>query len=712
MSEFSKSKPQWIRDAGLVAVTLPPPPTLRKYAGGQRTDFEEHYDLNYSDASLDSLVRAGVTLVYVRFFSGFGIEFEKDEMERVHDYITRAHARGIKVAAVVALGTLTSETLLSEENDAQNWLQFNSDGRTFVPDQGGHLWSAERGHPGRPAARPCYNSESFLRYIERVCGMAVDFGADLIYFDSVGYNAEPDTCRCPICVGLFREYLRAQYGAQEDRTRHAGKERFGHNSFTHVRPPVFSAASASMASTADSPHEQEWIKFKAHTLAQSVSRLSRAIFKRNPQCAVGAELLTQNVFADATHGLSVPQLLPHLDVAGLARRDDVFEDEPITAEVSPPRALKLSAESGNDPRAAYEAQDAEEMTAAETPEGAMERVNTAHRVAIRNFKIARAFGGAAESTLDTSSTTALETTLALQLAFNNKGIGVAGDVLSPWFGPGWEHRVAGDAQFKVLRAYLDFYARHKQTLLLDTRTVSTIAVYRDTPSLSFDEGDNGAAQLALENLLIENNVPFDLVYAQQLEDLTRYRCVVLAGCECISDEIVRKLERYVSTGGGLLALSSTGRRDEWRRVRPQPAIAALCGPEFPYATQHGHGTGRVVYLPSLHDGDASTAIEALEYACNAGLPVKAEVAQGHVVVEAVTTRSGAIAVHAINTHETPATGLRISLQMENAPRQVIAHRILASDTERETPVNVTFDNGRALFEFAEVGRYVMFQVVV
>ena len=47
-----------------------------------------------------------------------------------------------------------------------------------------------------------------------------------------------------------------------------------------------------MASTADSPHEQEWIKFKAHTLAQSVSRLSRAIFKRNPQCAVGAELLT------------------------------------------------------------------------------------------------------------------------------------------------------------------------------------------------------------------------------------------------------------------------------------------------------------------------------------------------------------------------------------------------------------------------------------
>ena len=46
------------------------------------------------------------------------------------------------------------------------------------------------------------------------------------------------------------------------------------------------------------------------------------------------------------------------------------------------------------------------------------------------------------------------------------------------------------------------------------------------------------------------------------------------------------------------------------------------------------------------------------------------------------------------------------------PFPAIAHRILASDTERETPVNVTFDNGRALFEFAEVGRYVMFQVVV
>jgi hypothetical protein len=63
MSEFSKNKPNWIRDTGLVAVTIPPPPALRKYIGGQRADFDEPYELNFSDASLDRLVRAGVTLV-------------------------------------------------------------------------------------------------------------------------------------------------------------------------------------------------------------------------------------------------------------------------------------------------------------------------------------------------------------------------------------------------------------------------------------------------------------------------------------------------------------------------------------------------------------------------------------------------------------------------------------------------------------------------
>jgi hypothetical protein len=710
MSEFSKIKPNWIRDTGLVAVTIPPPPTLRKYSGGQRSDFEAQYDLNFSDAALDSLVRAGVTLVYVRFFSGFGIEFEKDNMERVHDYITRAHTRGIKVAAVVALGALTPETLLAEENDAQNWLQFNSDGRSFVPDQGGHLWNPERSAARvQTAVRPCYNSESFLRYIERVCGSAVDFGADMIYFDSVGYNAEPDACRCPICVGLFREFLRLQYGVQDDRTRQAGKDRFGHNSFTHARPPAYTAVSASLIEQADSPHEQEWIKFKAHTVAQSIARLSRAIFKRNPQCAVGAELLTQNIFADATHGLSSPQLLPHLDVTGLARRDDVFEDEPIAAEINPPRALQASAERGNDPRAAYEAQDADEMTAAETPEGALERVGTLHRAAIRNFKIARAFGGTVESPLEPAE---LETSLALQLAFNNKGIGIAGESLSPWFGPGWEHRAAGDKDLAVLRAYLDFYARHKQTLLLDTRTLSTVAVYRDTPSLSFDGGANGSAQLAFENLLIENNVPFDVIYTQHLDDLTRYRCVALAGCECLSDEIVRKLERYVSTGGGLLALSAAGRRDEWRRVRPQPAIAALCGPDFPQMLRRQNGSGRVAYLPALSEGEMGEAIELLEYISATPLPINADFEQGHALVEAVLTRSGAIAVHVVNTHENPVTGVRISLQCEQAPRQVIAHRITApSESERESAVNVTWENGRAQFEFPEVARYVMFQIV-
>ena len=706
MSELSKSKPQWIRDTGLIAVSLPPSPALQKYAGGQRSDFDASYEQNFSDAALDSLVRAGVTLVYVRFFSGFGIEFEKNETERLRDYIGRAHARGIKVGAAIALGTVTPETLLIEESDAQNWLQFNGDGRTIAPDNHVYLWRNDYAATSLTAARPCYNSESFMRYIERVCGTAVDFGADLIYFDTIGYNPEPDTCRCPICVGLFREFLRQQYGVQDDKTRHAGKERFGHNTFTHTRPPAYSDANANSSLEIDAPHEQEWIRFKAHTLAQCLARLSRAIFKRNPQCAVGSDVLAATPAAEAAHALNPAALLQHLDIAGLARRTDLIDTEPYSAERNAPAALR-GVQDGADPRQSYQAQDADEMPASESLDDFQENVAPAHSTAIRSFKIARAYGAALESALDPA---ALETSLALQLAFNNRGLGVAGDALSPWFGPGWEHRVDGDASLKILRAYVGLYARLKQLLLLDARTLATLGVVRDPASLTFDAANN-AAQIEFEDLLIQENIPFDIVYPQHLDDLSKYRGLALAGCEALSDDIVRKIERFVNAGGGVVAFGDAGRRDEWRRVRTQPALSSILGSEYPQAHRRTVGSGRAGYAPSSSGQSVAELIDLLEYTCGSALPVKAEFASGHAIVEGSSTRSGSIAIHAVNASSTPAKGVRFTLLCESAPKQAFAyHATGGGDAGRETSVPVQWDNGRATFEADEIATYTLFEV--
>jgi hypothetical protein len=141
---------------------LPEAPIVQKYRGAQRVDADEQFSQALSDSALDSLAHAGVTLVWINFFNGFGIEFEKAELERLRDYMSRAHSRGLKVAASIQVGALVPETLQLEENEAQNWLQVNSNGQHPLISS----------HGGLSLSRPCFNSESFLRFMERVCSLA------------------------------------------------------------------------------------------------------------------------------------------------------------------------------------------------------------------------------------------------------------------------------------------------------------------------------------------------------------------------------------------------------------------------------------------------------------------------------------------------------------------------------------------------------------
>ena len=304
----TKVKPAWLKNGPLVTAVLPEPPVVQKYRGVTEENVDERFAAALNDLALDGLARAGVNLVWLRFYNGFGLDFEKAEMERARTVIAAAHSRGIKAAAIVELGGLTTETLLQEESECQNWLQLNSDGQQPVVENAAFF-----------RTRTCFNSEGFLRYMERVCGVAADFGADLIHFEDVAYNPEPDTCHCSICVASFREFLRQRFGAQDDRTHKAGLVRFGHTNFTHVRPPVFAAKSTRIsAQAALSPHVQEWTQFKAQSLLHALSRLSRGVSKRNPECAVSADVLryyspgAENIL---DHGIRFEDLLTHVDVA-------------------------------------------------------------------------------------------------------------------------------------------------------------------------------------------------------------------------------------------------------------------------------------------------------------------------------------------------------------------------------------------------------------
>jgi hypothetical protein len=685
MSDAVKAKPDWIREAGPLGITLPPPPLVQKYRGGQSLDFETQYESLLSDESLDGFAKSGISLIYLQFYNGFGIEYEKAEAERAREFMGKARSRGIKTGARIETGALTLETLLLEEGEAHNWLQVNPDGVNVKPEDGEDAFRV----------RPCYNSEGFMRYMERICGMAADAGADVIAIDHLEYNAEPDTCRCPVCVGLFREFLRQQYGVQEDRTREAGKERFGHNSFTHVRPP---GRALEDSGCADSPHEQEWIRFKDATLAQTLARLSRGVVKRRPQCAVGVELFSA-VSAPETDLLG--RIAPHADIASIKAQTS-FDVEEIAPDLNPPVALRENAE--QDPRAAYQAQDADELGATEVPESseAPEAPHFAlspwYYTYIRSAKAARASNLAIDSIVDETS---VELSLAMRLAFNPHGLARFNEALSNSFASG---NVELNEELKAIRPYQEFAAQNRD-LLLNVRSLSTVALLHDSASLGYDLSAS-VAQTQFENSLIDANIPYDLIFSNDLRELTRYRCIILANSESLSDEIVGQLEKFVEAGGGLLAMGEAGCRDAWRRVRARSAFANLFGEQYPDPVRREAGKGRLIYFP-LHDsGGTANLIESLEFVCGGLLPFNAEAESGRITVEAVRTASGSIAVHAINPDEDPAHGLQIEVMTEQKPALITP----LAPARKYEPLPVDWEDGSTLIEIEEIERYTVFKI--
>ena len=642
MFEPLKATPKWFAETGLISAALPEPPFINKFTGGQRADVDEQYEHCLSDAAIGVLKESGVTLVFVRFFSGFGLEFEKPEAERLRDFTARAHAQGLKVAFAITLGALTPETLLIEEPEAHNWLQVNQDGDLCAC---AGEWISSR-------ARPCVNCESNLRYMERVCNAAIDCGADMIHFDEIGYNPEPDTCRCPVCVAAFREYLRQQYGTLNEQTRQAGHDRFGYNTFTHTRPPPFRRMQAGPLFVS-SPHEQEWIKFKAFSISQCLARLTRAVYKRNPECALSADILQHlDLCTDAQNGIDFPRQLPHVDVTWQTRLRTNVASAPLDFD------------------------------------------SIECRVAAS--KITRALGACLHTSLDPRH---LELSLGLQLALNPAGLGHLGTLEACAENTPVRtllKTLDGNAA-TVFKAYRDFYCLHRQELFSGVFPLVNIAVLIDIPSLSFNAHETSSALNTLFAGLLRHNIPYDVIFSSRLEELNRYKCIVVPDARCLAEKYVRQLEHYAIAGGGVVLTASSRHCDEWRRVRPQPAFSALLG--------EGLHKERVVDVPVMPD-DFAQFIQTLRFAADSEMPWSVGTEAGSVLAEAAQTTSGTLLLHAVTLGDEPVRGLRCSMACAAAPHQILP----LSPLRQYESIPFTYDNGRVHFGLDEFQRYVLFRI--
>jgi hypothetical protein len=294
---------------------------------------------------------------------------------------------------------------------------------------------------------------------------------------------------------------------------------------------------------------------------------------------------------------------------------------------------------------------------------------------IRTYKIARRMGNSAF----TYVTTPLE--MAESMAFNLECLG---DIC--WFEYG---RIAAnnpggkDPGDPSLQAFVRFFHQWRE-LFRDAAVVADVAVLRSFPSLAFGAANEVPVTWQVEQSLIENRVPFQIVYDGQLNDLSRYKAVVLAGCTAMSDRQVEQLHRYMQAGGRLCLVGPTATRDEWNEPRTEPALDDL--------------PGSAVVRAEIRDD----VLAAVQRACGAS---SLSVQGPHGLCAELAKQGQRRMVHLVNYREgEPVRGVEVRLRIA-ADRQVRSVRLASPEHEKDIPVSFRQADGEVIFTVPEVRTY-------
>jgi hypothetical protein len=216
---------------------------------------------------------------------------------------------------------------------------------------------------------------------------------------------------------------------------------------------------------------------------------------------------------------------------------------------------------------------------------------------IRSFKLARTFHNILMTPFSDDSVA-----IAESLAFNQT-IGYAGQ----------------DPIHPAVLKYIAFY-RTNRDLFAATEDVASVAVLRSYPSIAYHNMRAQLAAVLVEQALIQTRIPFDLIFDEHLADMSKYKVLILPDSECLSDEQLSLIRRFVEQGGGLVATGPAGLYDEWHRLRVEPGLRGLVdgqrvgdgyvervksvGKMAADPTRKEYGSGRAIYFASiLFDGE-------------------------------------------------------------------------------------------------------------
>ena len=466
--------------------------------GDHFDDEPARYARMYDPANLQRMADAGDRYGRIYFYKGFGLEYERANMETAKKAAALMHRLGMKVSIYMA-GTMFTETLYRELPEARNWEQRDQWGRpvTYGTQTFRHY--------------PCPNEPAYRDYLKRIARIGVEeVKADEIAFDNIMLQPEPQSCHCPRCIRAFHEFLRGRYP-----TREAAVRRFGLPDVEWIQAPEWSnEAQPDGLTVLSDPVLQEWVRFRAESLARYSNDLADYVHSLNPKVALEFNIKGLYSFNRYwTNAIYHPLYAGHIDM--------------------------MSFDTGG-----YEAR-------IDSGTGALVSQ-------IRSYKMARRLGISCIESLND------ELRAAVHMAFH---------YAKP--GPAYLGAPNINGAHSVFTPILEFFRFYNDRYYTGTDNVADVAVLRNWPSMAYSINATSTPATLMEQVLIQYKVPFDILFEEQLDRLPRYGAVVLAGQECVSNAQADALLAYARNGGTLVVADNTGQYNEWReRRRVNPLLPA------------------------------------------------------------------------------------------------------------------------------------------
>ncbi len=287
-----------------------------------------------------------------------------------------------------------------------------------------------------------------------------------------------------------------------------------------------------MLSEVEDPVVQEWVRYRCVSMAQYANDLYDSVKKLNPKTSVLLNI--KGVFSFNRYWTSAvyhPFYKDRIDLMA-------FDTNGYGARIDPVTGALVSQ--------------------------------------IRSYKVARQLGTSCEGSFHD------DLHAAAHMAFGYQKPGV---VPAPF----------GSGGFNAFTPLMEFFREKNERYYTGTDNVADVAVLRNWPSIAYSINATSVPVTLMEQVLIQYKVPFDLLFDEQLDHISKYGAVVLAGQECVSNAQAEQLLAYVRGGGTLVVAGNTGEFNEWRETRKNN----------PLLPARREGKGRIIDIPEIRRADVA-----------------------------------------------------------------------------------------------------------